>query len=190
MVTDPPYNVGKDYGTHDDSMPPEEYFAWCDKWISLCESSDIVLVAPKKHLPWFWSRLPKQHLVVVTWDCAGAMFGSYLSKYAPILAPHGNDRPRLPDVWTGIPMPAWGALFREDGYGHPGKTPDELTRRLVGAYSSQDATVLDPFMGTGTTGVACMSLGRKFIGIEIDPKYFGQACERIEDAQRQERLFA
>jgi len=44
-------------------------------------------------------------------------------------------------------------------------------------------------MGSGTTGVACMNLGRKFIGIEIEPKYFDIACERIENAQRQERLF-
>jgi DNA modification methylase len=51
-------------------------------------------------------------------------------------------------------------------------------------------TVLDPFMGSGTTGVACMNLGRKFIGIEIEPKYFDIACERIEQAQRQQRLFA
>lgn len=52
------------------------------------------------------------------------------------------------------------------------------------------ATVLDCFMGSGTTGVAAMQLGRKFIGIEIEQKYFDIACERIENAQRQERLFA
>ncbi len=52
------------------------------------------------------------------------------------------------------------------------------------------ATVVDPFMGSGTTGVACMNLGRKFIGIEIEPKYFDIACRRIEDAQRQQRLIA
>ena len=50
--------------------------------------------------------------------------------------------------------------------------------------------ILDPFMGSGTTGVACMNLGRKFIGIEIEPKYFDIACRRIEDAQRQTRMFA
>ena len=44
-------------------------------------------------------------------------------------------------------------------------------------------------MGSGTTGVACMNLGRKFIGIEIEPKYFDIACRRIEDAQRQQRMF-
>ena len=48
---------------------------------------------------------------------------------------------------------------------------------------------LVPFMGSGTTGVACMNLGRKFIGIEIEPKYYEIACERIENAQRQQRMF-
>ena len=50
-------------------------------------------------------------------------------------------------------------------------------------------TILDPFMGSGTTGVACANLGRKFIGIEIEPKYFDIACRRIEDAYKQPRLF-
>lgn len=51
-------------------------------------------------------------------------------------------------------------------------------------------TILDPFMGSGTTGVACVNLGRKFIGIEIEPKYFDIACRRIEEAYKQPRLFA
>ena len=50
--------------------------------------------------------------------------------------------------------------------------------------------VLDPFMGSGTTGVACANLGRKFIGIEIERKYFDIACERIDNAYRQKRMFA
>ena len=49
--------------------------------------------------------------------------------------------------------------------------------------------ILDPFMGSGTTGVACMNLGRKFIGIEIEPKYFEIACKRIDQSQRQGQLF-
>ena len=50
-------------------------------------------------------------------------------------------------------------------------------------------TILDPFMGSGTTGVACAKLGRRFIGIEIDPKYFDIACKRIFDAYKQPDLF-
>lgn len=50
-------------------------------------------------------------------------------------------------------------------------------------------TILDPFMGSGTTGVACANLGRRFIGIEIEPRYFDIACRRIADAYKQPRLF-
>ena len=72
---------------------------------------------------------------------------------------------------------------------HPTQKPDEVMRWTVGHFPKAQ-TVLDPFMGSGTTGVACMNLGRKFIGIEIEPKYFDIACERIENAQRQGRLIA
>ena len=51
-------------------------------------------------------------------------------------------------------------------------------------------TILDPFMGSGTTGVAAIQLGRKFIGIEREPKYFDIACQRIEQAMAQGKLFA
>ena len=50
-------------------------------------------------------------------------------------------------------------------------------------------TILDPFMGSGTTGVACVNLGRSFTGIELDPGYFDIACKRIEEAYKQPRLF-
>lgn len=75
----------------------------------------------------------------------------------------------------------------ENTRNHPTQKPVELMRWCV-AKTTGD--VCDPFMGSGTTGVACMNLGRSFIGIEIEPKYFDIACERITNAQRQERMFA
>ena len=51
-------------------------------------------------------------------------------------------------------------------------------------------TILDPFMGSGTTGVACIKRGRGFVGIELDGRYFDIACKRVEEAYRQPRLFA
>lgn len=73
---------------------------------------------------------------------------------------------------------------------HIAEKPVELLAELVGLTLEEHATVCDPFMGSGTTGVACANLGRKFIGIEIEPKYFDIACERIDNAYRQERMFA
>jgi len=72
--------------------------------------------------------------------------------------------------------------------GHPTQKPISVMRRLLSLTKAQ--TILDPFMGSGTTGVACMKLGRKFIGIEIEPRYFDIACKRIAEAWKQPRLFA
>lgn len=72
---------------------------------------------------------------------------------------------------------------------HPSEKPIGLMEWCIKKIKLPE-TILDPFMGSGTTGIACMNLGRKFIGIEIEPKYFDIACERIENAQRQGRLFA
>ena len=73
---------------------------------------------------------------------------------------------------------------------HPTPKPVELAHHFIELHSMAGHVVLDPFMGGGTTGVACVQLGRKFIGIEIEPKYFDIACKRIEEATRQPRLFA
>lgn len=71
---------------------------------------------------------------------------------------------------------------------HPTEKPVPLLEILLEILPG--GVALDPFMGSGSTGVACMGLGRPFIGVEKEPKYFEIACKRIEDAQRQERLFA
>ena len=68
---------------------------------------------------------------------------------------------------------------------HPTQKPVAL---MAWCVEKTTGLVLDPFMGSGTTGVACVKLGRKFIGIEIEPKYFDIACRRIEQATREPRL--
>lgn len=72
---------------------------------------------------------------------------------------------------------------------HPSQKPAALMEWCLDFVPSA-RTILDPFMGSGTTGVACIKLGRAFIGIERDPGYFDIACRRIDEAYRQPRLFA
>lgn len=72
---------------------------------------------------------------------------------------------------------------------HPHQKPTWLAEHFIERAPNAE-TVCDPFMGSGTTGVACVNLGRKFIGIEIEPRYFDIACKRIEEAYKQPRLFA
>jgi site-specific DNA-methyltransferase (adenine-specific) len=73
--------------------------------------------------------------------------------------------------------------------GHPCPKPLSFIKKLVSKASLIGETVLDPFMGSGTTGVACAKLGRKFIGVEIDETYFNIACERIQKAYDQPDMF-
>jgi site-specific DNA-methyltransferase (adenine-specific)/modification methylase len=71
---------------------------------------------------------------------------------------------------------------------HPSQKPAALMRWCLGFLPDAE-TILDPFMGSGTTGVACVQLQRKFIGIELDETYFDIACERIAEAYKQPSLF-
>lgn len=90
--------------------------------------------------------------------------------------------------WTNRKMsPRTKTIVRRDGSLHPTQKPVAVMEWTLGFTAG---AVCDPFMGSGTTGVACMNLGRSFVGVEINPDYFDIACRRIEDAQRQERLFA
>jgi site-specific DNA-methyltransferase (adenine-specific) len=72
---------------------------------------------------------------------------------------------------------------------HPTEKPVPLMRELLQDFTNPGQTILDPFTGSGTTGVACAKMGRKFIGIEMDPKYFDVACERIAKAYAQGDMF-
>ncbi len=95
-------------------------------------------------------------------------------------------------AYSNIKQPA--KVFRYSIHQHNKITKDHPTQKPVGLMSwcigyVDGNTILDPFMGSGTTGVACVELGRTFIGIEIDEKYFDIACERISRAERQGDLF-
>lgn len=78
-------------------------------------------------------------------------------------------------------------LVQDDA--HPTVKPLPLMRKYVGICSNEGQTILDPFMGSGTTGIAATAMARNFIGIEREPRYFDIACRRIDDAQRQADLF-
>lgn len=104
----------------------------------------------------------------------------------------------LVSAWYGAGYSRWNGggkpgtfIYTKNTQGaeHPTQKPLPLIMDLVSLFSFTDDVVADPFMGSGTTGVACAKLGRKFIGIEIEPKYFDIACERIQKAYDQPDLF-
>jgi DNA modification methylase len=101
-------------------------------------------------------------------------------------------------AWTNLPKAVrrikymWNGMLRANGEqrgDHPTQKPVGVMKWCVGHLPDPAQTILDPFMGSGTTGVAAVQMGRKFIGIEREEKYFQIARRRIEDAQRQGDFF-
>lgn len=103
-------------------------------------------------------------------------------------------------AWNGPGHAKWNAGGKRGVYTHltndrnrtglhPTEKPVPLMAEILKDFTNQREVILDPFMGSGTTGVACAKLDRKFIGIELDPAYFDIACKRIEQSYSQTDLF-
>lgn len=92
------------------------------------------------------------------------------------LAKDLNGGKQMRNLWT---LPASRHITS-----HPTEKPENLLRRIISIGSKEGSNILDPFMGSGTTGVIAKQLGRNFIGIEIDQSYFEMAAKRIENATR------
>ena len=101
-------------------------------------------------------------------------------------------------AWTNLPKAVrrlrylWNGCMRKERHierRHPTQKPVGVMEWCIRHLPDTAETILDPFMGSGTTGVACVKLGRKFTGIELEPKYFDIACKRIEEAYRQPDFF-
>ena len=94
-------------------------------------------------------------------------------------------------IYTTFKKPIKRIVFRQQGFitdskdkrYHPTQKPSELVETLIKEYSKEGDTIFDCFMGSGTTGVACVNTNRNFIGIELDEGYFNIAKKRIEEAQ-------
>lgn len=91
--------------------------------------------------------------------------------------------------WNGGGSHAFWSVPKAGSHGHPTEKPIGLFGKWVRDFSDPGETILDPFMGSGTTGAAAVKLGRRFIGIEQDEKWFDVACRRIEAAVNQPDLF-
>jgi len=98
----------------------------------------------------------------------------------------GKPSKCTPDLWENIRLKGEGYFFREETYGHPGYTPTPIMYKAVSLLS--ETSILDPFMGTGTTAVACEKLGRKWVGIEISEEYCEIAAKRISSEHSQRKF--
>lgn len=182
VITDPPYGINKDgqvrtKGGHggrkayeflgwDGERPPKAIF-------------DLMLEASDCHVIW-----------------GGNYFADWLPPTMRWLVWDKGQRINQSDgelAWTSMQKALRICTMNRvelltDGAQHPTQKPIKLMAWSI-EQAGNPETILDPFMGSGTTGVAAIQLGRKFIGIEREPKYFDIACKRIEQAVAQGQLF-
>lgn len=178
-VTDPPYGIGADENPvrssklhekkgWDRKRPDSSFFAHITK----CSESQIVWGGN-----YFTDYLPPSMRWLV-WDKMQGDFSLADCEFA----------------WTSQNKAA--RIFRysrgkaiQDGKQHPTQKPIALMEWCLG-FLPNATTILDPFMGSGTTLVACQRMGRQGTGIELDPEYFDIACKRVEEATRQADMFS
>jgi DNA modification methylase len=200
VITDPPYGIGessrkvasrgKPFGSRADAkntrgtfVPPTDYgaFEW-DKEPASPERIAACLAAGTKAIIWggnYFALPPASKWLV--WDKINS-----------------GDFADCELAWTNLGGAVrmfrhmWNGMLRDSERGsprvHPTQKPVALMRWCVEQAKAKN--VLDPFMGSGSTGVACVGMGVRFVGIEADERYFTTACRRIEDEQRQSRLIA
>ncbi len=138
------------------------------------------------------SWMDKEKTPAIVW---GGNYFDLPPHRAPLVWDKNNSGRDFADVeiaWTNLDMVARRFVFRpmnmDGGKQHPTQKPVDLMRWCLG-FIPDAKTILDPFMGSGTTGVACAKMGRKFTGIEMDEGYFDIACRRIEEAYAQPDMF-
>ena len=192
IVTDPPFNVGYHYNSYKDNMNFSEYY---DMLGRVFHGSPFVVIhypeeiykiafqmndAPSKVVSWVYnSNTPKQHRDI-------AFFGIKpdFTKYGQ---PYKNptDKRIMARIAEGktAKLYDWWEINQvknvsKDKTAHPCQMPLEVMKRIIGILP-EDYTIVDPFMGSGTTALAAKLLGRNFIGIEMDESYIDIAKERL-----------
>ena len=185
VITDPPYGVQK--ATWDEEIPPIEI--WREVKRITRNGASVLVFGGIKLMPNVMERLGElfEYQWVIAWYKSNAMqFGKTGYSVLDIALWYANGKAvakeKKRDVIVEPIIPS------QNNFGHPTPKPIRVMRHMVECLTKPGDTILDPFMGSGTTGVACVQTGRNFIGIEIDPTYFAIAEKRIAEAQMQPRL--
>ena len=179
VITDPPYGIGQDGGaqrTRGSKRINGEKMGWDNE-------------RPSQTI---FELMEKSGDVRIYWG------GNYFADYLPASMGWlywekrmGGDFADGELAWTSQnrALRQFSHYRKNKGDEHPTQKPVELMRWCIEMCKNNPQTILDPFMGSGTTGVAAVQMGRKFIGIEREPRYFDIACKRIEQAYKQDDMF-
>ena len=192
VVTDPPYGIAMARGVRGGGVDgfgkgvrrsPKEYAGDWDKDRPSKALFDCLLAVSDLHIIWggnYFSDLLPMSQKWLWWDKLQTM-PTYSDGELAWTSLSGTSTKKF--VYNGS-----GLLAKEKERQHPTQKPVEVMRWCLG-FLPQAQVILDPFMGSGTTGVACVRGGRRFIGVEISDGYFEVACERIRTAYQQPDMF-
>ena len=194
IVTDPPFNIGYHYNEYKDKMEVDSYYEMLSSLLdiapcvfihypeALYELSARSGVSPTRVVSWVYnSNTAKQHRDIA--------FYGVKPNFNQVLQPYKNPndkriQQRIAEGKTGCKLYDWWNINQvknvsKDKTKHPCQMPLEVMKNIVGILP-RDSTIVDPFMGSGTTGVACVETGLDFIGIEMDSQYFEIAKNRLK----------
>ena len=191
VVTDPPYGIGFPYASYDDTA--SALVDLVKDFMPLCRGlSSRLIVTPGTSNIW---KYPEADWVGSwTWGTTSTYGRLGYSQWQPILF-YGADVKGFGSIngvlkSDRIQVGGWTSRdSKTSGGGHTCPKPLSFVEALIRRFTLDDETILDPFMGSGTTLVACQRLGRQGTGIELDPDYFDIACKRVDEATRQPDMF-
>lgn len=197
IVTDPPFNIGYHYRTYKDRMDDQDYISFLcnvlgeDDFVlihypeKICEIAMHMNRSPERVVSWIYnSNTARQHRDI-------AFFG-VRPDFGLVRQPYKNQndkriQKRIREGKTGAKLYDWWNVNQVKNVSkektvHPCQMPQTVMDNIIGIIpNKQEIVVVDPFMGSGTTGIACGKYDVDFVGIDIDEQYFNISKERIEN---------
>lgn len=200
-VTDPPFGIGFNYdGKKDVANAPEEYWKFfAPIYGEICrivkDGGFIAIWQTQLYFPYFWEWYGKEiHIYAACKNFVQLRKTPINYGYDPVVmryvegVPLRPNKPKRNIDYFVANTAKWITQKNTPESKHPCPRPIDQVTEIVSNFTAECGIILDPFMGSGTTGVACLGTGRSFIGIEKDPNYFQIAKKRIEEAQVQVKM--
>ena len=195
IVTDPPYNINFKYNEYNDNMSDDDYI----ELINELECYKMAIIHyPEESMKYFVPALGVPDEVNV-WAYNSNLPGrqsrlinyyNTIPDYNKVLQPYKNPndkriKQQIAKGKKGTRSYDWFSDIQlvknvsKTKYNHPCPVPVKLMERIILLTTNPGDLIVDPFCGSGTTGIACLNTGRRFIGMEIDTKYFDMASDRL-----------